>query len=182
MPDAPPGKPDFGKLVEGKDGEWMRAPGWNHLACLKNVEFYVPRRGQTRKSVVDVWFRFVPVHGQKITQAALGFVADLLPYPVEGYRPTGDETPGEEVAFARDEFFWYPTVVMNMDVKKALPEEGVEWLQMRVLAKGIKNGRMDLEVVVFDEGGELVMVSGHVNLIVGVERNLGGRKREGSHI
>ena len=40
----------------------------------------------------------------------------------------------------------------------------------------IKNGRMDLEVVVLDEEGDIVALSQHVALIVGAERNLADRK------
>lgn len=28
--------------------------------------------------------------------------------------------------------FWYPTLLLNIDVKKSLPEEGCEWLFVRV--------------------------------------------------
>jgi Thioesterase-like superfamily len=72
--------------------------------------------------------------------------------------------------------FWYPTLVLNLDIKKALPEpEGVEWLFVRVGAKIIKNGRMDLEILVLDEGGEVVAISTHAGLIMGTERNMAGR-------
>jgi acyl-CoA thioesterase FadM len=79
-------------------------------------------------------------------------------------------------AAAKPPGFWYPTVLLNLDIKKALPAEGVEWLFVRVATKQIKNGRMDLEVVVFDEGGEIVALSHHVALAVGSERNLANRK------
>lgn len=79
--------------------------------------------------------------------------------------------------------FWYPTVVLNLDIKKALPLEGAEWLFTRVRAKMIKNGRMDLEVVILDEGGYIVAVSSHVALIVGAERNMsrGNDSSKGEH-
>ena len=51
----------------------------------------------------------------------------------------------------------------------------MEWLFSRVRAKKIENGRMDLEVEVRDEGGEVVVLSQHVALIVGAERNMSGR-------
>jgi hypothetical protein len=28
--------------------------------------------------------------------------------------------------------FWYPTLLLNIDVKKSLPEEGCDWLFVRV--------------------------------------------------
>lgn len=71
--------------------------------------------------------------------------------------------------------FWYPIVVLNLDIKKALPLEGAEWLFTRVRAERIRNGRMDLEVVILDESGDIVAVSSHVALIVGAERNMSRR-------
>lgn len=61
---------------------------------------------------------------------------------------------------------WYPTMMMDIEVKKALPSEGVEWLFVRAIAKQIKDGRMDLEVIVMDEGMELVALSHHVCLVI----------------
>ena len=72
--------------------------------------------------------------------------------------------------------FWYPTVLLNIDFKKPLPEEGVEWLFVRVNAKQIKNGRMDLEIVILDERGDIVALSHHVALALGAERNVAQRK------
>lgn len=78
--------------------------------------------------------------------------------------------------------YWYPTLLLNLEVKKALPEEGVEWLFLRVRAKQIKNGRMDLEVIVLDGDGDLVLLSHHVCFILGAERNLAARRVEESKI
>jgi len=89
--------------------------------------------------------------------------------PVESFLPQ---------AHARTTHFWYPTILLNLDIKKPLPDEGVEWLFARVDTKEIKNGRMDIEVVILDEGGELVALSHHVALAVGAERNVQVR-REG---
>ena len=76
--------------------------------------------------------------------------------------------------------YWYPTLVLNMDVKKALPPEGVEFLFVRVRAKKIRNGRFDLEAVVLDEHGDVVVISHHISLILDVKRNLAkrGHKRD----
>ena len=65
--------------------------------------------------------------------------------------------------------------MLNIEFKKPLPEEGVEWLFSRVRAKKIQKGRMDLEVEIRDEEGEVVALSQHVALILGAERNMSGR-------
>ncbi|TKA53131.1 hypothetical protein B0A55_13215 [Friedmanniomyces simplex] len=72
---------------------------------------------------------------------------------------------------------WYPTLLLNLDVKKALPAEGVKFLFTRLQAKAIKNGRYDLEVIVMDAEGDLVALSHHVCLAVSAERNLAARRK-----
>jgi len=57
-------------------------------------------------------------------------------------------------------------------VKKLLPQEGVEWLFVRVKAKVIRNGRFDLDVEVWDEKGELVANSVHASLVMDASRNI----------
>lgn len=71
---------------------------------------------------------------------------------------------------------WYPTVVLNIDFKKALPEAGVEWLFVRAVTKQIRNGRMDIDVVILDEDGDIVALSQHVALAVDSSRNVAKRK------
>jgi hypothetical protein len=94
-------------------------------------------------------------------------VADMWPLPLEALA-------GQQEGKVRK--FWYPTVVLNLDIKKALPEEGVEWLFARVETKQIRNGRMDLDVVILDDEGQIVALSHHVALAVSVERNVAERK------
>jgi hypothetical protein len=60
---------------------------------------------------------------------------------------------------------------MNLEVKTALPEEGAEWLAVRVASKQIKDGRFDLEVLVRDVEGEIEALSHHVALILSIDRN-----------
>src|SRR5438034_10358122 len=56
----------------------------------------------------------------------------------------------------RSTLFPYTTLFRS----KALPEEGLEWLFVRSRSKMIKNGRLDIEVVILDQLGELVAL-GH---------------------
>lgn len=184
-PVAAPPRPDFAALKEDRDAHWSRFdfPGGSPLSyarCLRNCVYYDPRAGQPTQSVIDKWVRLAS--GENFTAASLGYVADCWPYVVEAQRPSKKEAEeksrrGESVPFAPGTRFWYPTVVLNLEVKKALPKEGVEWLQMRVMSKQIKDGRLDLEVLLLDEHGDLVALSNHVNLILGSERNTAKRTR-----
>lgn len=73
---------------------------------------------------------------------------------------------------------WYPTLLLNLDVKKALPDEGVRWMFSRVEAKKIKNGRYDLEVLLLDAEGDLVAASHHVVFAVDAARNTAARRKD----
>ena len=100
----------------------------------------------------------------------------IRPMPVEAYISHANSHESQpKVNGPGPAKFWYPTLLLNLDVKKSLPEEGVEWLFTRVDTKQIKNGRMDIDVVILDEAGEIVALSHHVSFAVGAERNLAKR-------
>ncbi|KAK3498947.1 thioesterase-like superfamily-domain-containing protein [Neurospora hispaniola] len=193
---SPSQNPDFSLLKQDRDPHWTAIPsllppgsgsgsGSSYIRALQNTHFYIPRRGQVRKSIIDLWIRLSS--GEKFTNASLGYVSDCWPYVVEAYRPRSKEEEND-APFRHDAKHWYPTVVMNIEQKKAAPEKGKEeeggsggweWLRMRVSSKEVKGGRFDLEVLVMDEKGELVVVSNHVGLVLGSERNLAGRGKGG---
>ncbi|PFH59144.1 hypothetical protein XA68_12764 [Ophiocordyceps unilateralis] len=58
------------------------------------------------------------------------------------------------------------TLNMTTEIKKKLPPEGVRWLYARTEAKSIVNGRLDAQVLLFDERMELVAISNQVNQII----------------
>ncbi|KAK4239548.1 thioesterase-like superfamily-domain-containing protein [Achaetomium macrosporum] len=186
-PVAAPPRPDFAALREDRDAHWSRyqfprGSSLGYSRCLQNTIYYDPRGGQPTRTVIDKWVRLAS--GERFTAASLAFVSDCWPYVVEAWRPTKEEAESslgdKNVPFAPGAMFWYPTVVLNLEVKKALPEEGVEWLQLRIQSKQIKDGRFDLEVLILDEQGDLVALSNHVNLILGSERNMAERRKKES--
>ncbi|KAL8941527.1 MAG: hypothetical protein Q9211_001791 [Gyalolechia sp. 1 TL-2023] len=177
---------------EGEDDNWTLTtlPHPEFRKASQKTEMYVPRNGQLRPGMADQWMRLR--HGERFTQESLGFVVDHFRQIVEicpgtdpPPPPPSSQSPSQSALGGREKESkpnWYPTILLNLDVKKALPEEGVEWLFVRVRAKKIENGRMDLEVVVLDEGGDLVAVSNHVCLILSGDRNMvrsGNGKRDG---
>ncbi|OBS17652.1 hypothetical protein FPOA_09387 [Fusarium poae] len=153
----------------------------SHLASLGFVravegafESYY-RRQPDRKGLEDSWIRLTS--GERFTNSTLSLVVDAKPYVVEGWRPLpeGEKSEAEAVPFSRNDPFWYPTLVMNLDIKKILRQEGVEWLFIRTEARKIEQGRLDLQVTILDQEGDLVALSSHVNLVLSASRNLGAR-------
>ena len=185
--DPPPLPIDLSLVRQHQDDNWAPIPEMPFAsfrrATLK-TDFYFPRQGQRTRDSADEWIRFS--NGERWTQTTLGYVCDMWPMPVEAFLHDQNPYDVSTIEGGKDKpkpaRFWYPTLLLNLDVKKVLPEEGVEWLFVRVEAKQIKNGRMDLEVVIMDEAGELVALSHHVAFALGAERNLAKRKTDSSKI
>jgi hypothetical protein len=162
---------DTSKLEQDTDPNWKRQgemPFAKFRKASGKVNFHFPRNGQALKSGADEWLCFSD--GTNFNNTSIGFVADMFPQIIERHR---DQSQGP---------FWYPTLLLNLDIKKALPVEGVKWLQIRVQMKSIKNGRMDLEVFVHDEEGDLVALSHHVGFVLDASRNTAVRTKSNSKI
>lgn len=163
-PISPPS--DFNRLRQSEEGDenWTcpPTPHAEFRKAVSNVRLFFPKAGMSSPEIADQWMRFT--NGERFTNASLGFVVDTFPQIIERFGSVG-----------KAKAFWYPTVLLNLEVKKLLPEEGVEWLFVRTRAKQIKNGRYDLEIVVLDEAGDLVAISHHVVMVVSAARNLAKR-------
>ncbi|KAI9789748.1 MAG: hypothetical protein M1816_005787 [Peltula sp. TS41687] len=184
----PPPSVDLSRLRDNTDVHWefqesIRAASFR-LAAIK-AKFYYPRNRKVPASYADEWVAFAD--GERFTNESLGYVADSWPQPAETYRPRrlddGETESAVKEEHASDqstkwEVFWYPTLVLNLDIKKVLPDEGVEWLFARVSARSIKNGRMDLEVVIMDETGDIVALSHHVAMVLPASRNTAERRKD----
>ena len=143
---------------------------------MRHLEYYCRRSGHALPTTHDFWVRLAD--GERFTQSSLGFLVDAgPPLIVESFRPSGPGQPIPEGGFAFNKGFWYPTLTMTLDARKKLPEQGVEWLRMRVTSKEVRNGRYDAEVLMFDESGGLVALSNHVAMALDIERNYGGKDK-----
>nr|A0A2L0P0K1.1 RecName: Full=Thioesterase-like protein TwmA; AltName: Full=Wortmanamides biosynthesis cluster protein A [Talaromyces wortmannii]AUY61969.1 TwnA [Talaromyces wortmannii]QBC19709.1 TwmA [Talaromyces wortmannii] len=191
-----PSVSDFEALkTHGADDAWAESKlpkGWAAMMLsLTQWRFYVPRKEPLSPGVLDMWIRLAS--GEKITQGALAYVVDSFPHNMHTFlaapalrellNASPERSGDSEVKDVRKKDqqraeMWFPTVVMNIEAKTALPEEGVEWLSVRVSSKQIKEGKFDLEVLVRDTDGEMVALSNHVAMILSVERNTG--KKSGS--
>lgn len=185
-------------LSENKDANYIRR-GRDLFADFRRAGRQItmhlirpPQRPSSfPKAMVDQWVLFKP-RGKKgrFTNDVLGCVVDIFPQIIEQYvNPDLEEavlgqdlSPEEAKEFIKKTQphakYWYPTLSLNLDVKKLLPEDGVEWLFVRVQAKEIQNGRFDLQIHVLDEAGDLVALSTHSSLVVDSSRNLKREKKK----
>lgn len=182
----PPPAVDMSRLRDDTDINWKLQSASSFptfRTAYKMLKMFLPRERRGPSNFVEEWLTFAD--GGRFTNESLGFVADWWPSVVENYRPkrldgvepAPNSTEGQSLQAQMNEWpvLWYPTLVFNLDIKKILPNEGVEWLYARVSTKSVKNGRLDLEVVIKDETGDIVALSHHACLILPMSRNMAGR-------
>jgi len=182
----------FSSLIEGNDANYVRRgrdPFADFRRAGRHMSMHLVRPDKRPsnfpKALIDQWVLFQPQgrDGKHINNA-LGYVVDIFPQILERYVNSELEEAclGKDLSVEEAEAlikkrpephakFWYPTLSLNLDVKKLLPEEGVQWLFVRVQSKKIQNGRFDLEVTVLDEVGDIVALSTHSSLAVDSSRN-----------
>ena len=153
----------------------------------QNIEIHLEKPDQRPTdrpiSILDQWVRFCPLKKPgKWTNDCFGFVVDMFPQIVESYinAERGESDLHEKAPDPKNprKTFWYPTLSLNLDVKQLLPVEGIEWLFVRMEAKKIHNGRLDLMITVLDERGDIVALSTHNALVMDAQRNVQKRGQD----
>ena len=147
-------------LLDGTDTNWAlyENPFKSFRKAGQHVDMYLPTGMQPGRTALDIWLHLEG--SQRFTQRSLGYVVDTFPQIVENeatagelqqelqrlYPGRGNERlkakrtplPGQVSKATRtmqNAHFWYPTVLLNVEVKKLLPDEGVEWLFSRVRSR-----------------------------------------------
>jgi hypothetical protein len=172
-------------VLAGTDPNWIKYQvSWQSYAsnrALSNLIHAVPRASNTDKYIREQWI--TPAIPGVWTTDKLGWVVDSFVPPVENTFP---DSPHSAEATAAKSIDWlengppkvhpewiapryYPTLNMSIDVKKALPQEGVKWLFVRVKTKDVREGRFDALVEVWDESDELVALSQQVWMAVEID-------------
>ncbi|KAI0025984.1 thioesterase family protein [Xylariomycetidae sp. FL0641] len=193
--ESQPPAPDFAALKkDGADANWELSklpPGLGAWRSLHNWRMYVPRKEPFSAGVLDMWVALSS--GERITSGALPYLVDSFPHDMNMYlispevravmleaaqpatagpkkgngKGKGKEGPEDK----QRESMWFPTLTMDLESKTKLPDEGVEWLAVRVTSRQMKDGKFDLDVVVRDEDGEMVALSHHIAMVVEIEKN-----------
>lgn len=146
---------DMGETID----EFRAAPGKLTYSYPKGNPF-----GGVAPGLRQQWVKWGPggKPGDRFDVSALGFISDM-------FVPLAETHPDYQNAGLG----WYPTVNLNLEIKKVPPPEGWEWVFLEVRADVIKNGRLDIRVVVRDESGDIIAVGGQVALILSMTRNVG---------
>lgn len=195
LPEIKPLTTSTSALLEGKDPIWTEKREWpnpHFRKATNRIRSWFPRDGQPAQNIYDEWM-CLRDPDSRWTNASLGFIVDLFPQVLETFYLGGFDQydPKLDEYFPQEELrkltkgkapFWYPTLLLNLEVKKALPAEGVKFLFSRLQTKKVANGRYDLEVVILDEEGDIVALSHHVCFAVSAERNLAQRRPNGEKL
>jgi acyl-coenzyme A thioesterase PaaI-like protein len=179
---GPPVVDERGEVVGASSRVWRRVrvdegdEEYRRVAMQSMV--YVPAVQEGEYSVLDQWTRLWPggERGGKArwTDEAAAHLLDIFPgalMSMEKAVAGGRKGEGKDEVQA----MWFPTVVLNVDFKRRLPEEGVEWLYSRVSMKSVLNGRTDIGVEMLDEEGRLVAVMSQVGMVMSASRNVGAK-------
>ncbi|KAL4811543.1 thioesterase-like superfamily-domain-containing protein [Aspergillus unguis] len=167
---------------EQADGTWViqDAPFKEFRKATTQVELFGPdpAKAKRKNGIVDQWARLKP-EGEltRWSNEGVVFLTDMFPMALDGFDSMAagaEEASGRSGPTAQ---YWFPTVTLNIDLKKRLPEAGEEWLYSRVVTKEVRDGRTDLDVTILDQKGEVVALSTQVGLVVSASRNIGKRAR-----
>jgi acyl-CoA thioesterase len=143
--------------------KWMTHPGWHtrRMAAFK-VEVYLPKGSDSLcasptegPSVREQWVHWSTGMGTTFSLTSLAFLADCFRPLPESYGVTNS---------------WFPTLSYGLEVKRAPPAGGWEWLYVRIDMGMCRNGRSDYAIVIADEQGEVVAVSRHTSLVLSADR------------
>lgn len=198
---------DFKVLAkDGRDREWRAGPqALPSLHAVKHLKLYSPSSTVLPKTVeeragVEQWAQFAPGGTPaRWSNEAVVCLADIFPAALDrmgameemrllatgasgtsegpAEESDGDGLNGRATTYQGLVQFWYPTVIMNIDLKTRLPPSGVEWLYSRVVTRMVRGSRADLEVLILDQDGELIATSTQVALVVDPARNEGDCRR-----
>jgi acyl-CoA thioesterase len=166
--------PQVDENGETTDGIWRKMPlrHADYRRAARQTRIYVPLDKQQEYSIVDQWARLWPVGPKggpsKWTTESAAHLLDIFPIALLNMESAGAAlvNPG-----AAPPPMWFPTVTLNIDFKKRIPPEGLEWLYSRVTMKSISNGRTDIEVVQMDEHGQLMAVMSQIGMIMSASRS-----------
>jgi hypothetical protein len=167
--------------ARGGDEDWAELVlprSMSHVRSLQNWRCYMPRGALLVPDALDMWICLAS--GERITQHALAYVVDSFPHNLHTFLVALElrelmEPPRDKADFSRllgetqggeqRAGLWFPTLFLTMEVKTTLPEDGVDWLAVRVTSKAIQDGRFDLDVTVRDVEGELTALSHQVAMV-----------------
>lgn len=160
-------------------GEWEKVtiahPEFRRAS--NRVELYEGKGNVTLGSGVAQWARLRPQDPEggieNWTMESVALISDILPTALGRLERAVQEKAGKPTPV------WFPTLALNIDFKRFTLGHSNEWLYSHIHTKSVKNGRMDVEIVILDAAGDLVAVATQAALVMSSERNTAQKSEAG---
>lgn len=172
-------------------------------------ECLTPRGGQVSAGVIDQWFRYRPnVDGRKLTGPEISFFADGIPsisdtllanggifdagritresHALDALNPGSTAGLKQTIGDLRNLTVFNTTIVLDIAFQSRTdPFEGKggiqgQWAFVRGVAKAVKDGRMDMELVILDEKMEILAAASQVVYVLEAARNIRKSRKDKS--
>ncbi|KAI0872005.1 thioesterase family protein [Hypoxylon argillaceum] len=192
--------------AQRRDPNWLRFRLDDEVFPLtRHLLNMYPAAGFPHNGLVDGWIR-ITSDEDRIDATFLGAMCDLVPslsdtglrngvlYDAhtnhgivrrwaESQSPPGSGPPAvlavkRETALAS--LIVHQTITLDAEFKHRLPAEGLRWVHTRAGTRMTRGGRMDLDIVLYDENMELVCVAQQLLVVVDSKRKFGGTQKPGS--
>lgn len=197
---APRPKPDFDRaLAHRPDDNWIPVrvdgeviPFTGHILTL------LPRAGHLVDGICDSWNGLTESEMMDATDMA--FMTDMVPSMSDTLMRKGalydshefwrkalqwaEKNPGvpavltNSVAEGAKFSTFNSTVTLDMTFKRRLPKEGLRYILTRTATKAFQDGRMDIDVTLFNEDMELICIARQLILVLESRRKFKSGKSE----
>ncbi|KAL7948352.1 thioesterase-like superfamily domain-containing protein [Trichoderma barbatum] len=146
--------------------EWVEADMADFAPAFAKISCWYPKGSNNQPlfthptlgpSVRDTWIKWAPQTG------AAAFDSASLSLLVDISRPMAAQWKGETG-------YLFLTLQMAFETRKIPPESGWKWLYLRTEMTVCQNRRYGMDVTIFDESGDVVVMSRHVILLVPVTK------------
>ena len=195
-------KPDFERVLKHQpDPNWVPAIySGEFIPFTGRMLILDPREGFPTDGICDAWNGFEGT--ERIDSTTLAFMTDLVPsmsdtllhnggiYDAHAFqkkaRVWADKNPGvpaplkNSIAKAMKATTLNQTATLDVEFKRRLPVEGLQFAFMRTTTKMLRDGRMDVDLTIHDQDMELVCTSRQVILVLEAQRkfNMGKPKAQ----
>jgi hypothetical protein len=200
---APKPSPDFRGCVAARrpDPNWLTARmSGEVLGFTGHMLVLNPRGGFPVDGIHDAWYGFTPAHKHERMDATyLALMTDVIPSMSDTLMRNGglydahaflkklerweEEFPGvpaevtTSLAEAVKATTFNATVTLDIEFKRKLPPQDLEWVFTRTVTKMLDGGRMDLDITICNERMELVCTAQQLILVLEAQRKFrGGRE------
>lgn len=189
--------PDFDKIqAHAPDEHWIPAHLTSEVVPFSRRILFLKPRDRPPVGVNDAWNSFIG--DERIRNSYLPLMADSFPSMSDTLLRNGglfdanksfdrikewaEEHPGvpcELYNSRRDVLratIFNNTITLDIEFKRRLPQEGVQWTFTRVTTRLLDAGRMDVDIVICDPKMDILCLARQAILVLEAKRKFGARK------